>query len=49
MKIKKLPKSVRKYVRFEKCRIRREAPPAEREKLIAALYAGVGAKPCPRV
>lgn len=39
MKKKKLPKSLRKYIRIEKARIRREfSDPKKQEELINELY-----------
>jgi len=41
--MKKLPKSVRKHIRLEKARIRREVSDSEeRERLIGELYKNFG-------
>lgn len=45
MKEKRLPKSIRKYIRLEKARIRRQfLDSKEQEKLISELYKNISKK-----
>ena len=50
MKRKRMPRSIRKFIRREKTRIRREVLDAKKQKeLIAGLYQKVQNKPAPAV